>query len=317
MNNKIESMKKWSIEIDKMRGSSHPMSEYQTVILSNDGNEIAVDILEAKEAKAVIVFMPGTNAYTYLYNDYLFALFNLGYHVVAFDPRGHGKSGGRPGGYSIEELLSDFTCVAEYTKKRFQLPLFVSGSSQGGITAFYYLLKDQSVSGGICHNLADLSDPRSVELIRYPRLGKWLRPLSLLIPKLKFFEKIPVAMCLYLDLKNEPVKGFKNAKQVLYENPFLHPYVSLKTLMSLGNTSPPKPMSESQVPLFVIQAGGDNIFRTNYIEYILSKYLGEKKIKIYPGLPHYMIVDYVDQFINDVDDWIKLQLKRSRGFKNE
>jgi len=76
--------------------------------------------------------MPGTSAYALIYGEFLKALADRGYNVVGFDPRGHGRSGGERGSYTIPELVSDMKAAVEYAQKRFGDPIVVAGSSQGG-----------------------------------------------------------------------------------------------------------------------------------------------------------------------------------------
>jgi alpha-beta hydrolase superfamily lysophospholipase len=302
---KIKQMQKSTTVRDQERGNHYPMSQYETIdIHSEDGTRLSIDILKRKQAKNCIIFIPGTNAYTYIYNDYLFALWEKGHNVIAFDPRGHGKSGGTPGLYSIDELVQDTESVVQYVKKRWpNQKVFLSGSSQGGITAFYYSLKDTSIAGTICHNIADLSDSSSVELTRNPLLSRLVKPI---LPWVRsFLGKLSIPLTYYLDLENEPVQGFANAKQILYEDPFIHPNVSLKLIHSLSSTPPPRPIEELKVPIFVLQAGDDQIFRLNYFQRIFDRLKVKKELKVYQGLPHYMIVDHVQHYIDDVENWIQ------------
>ena len=286
----------------ELRGHSHDLSLYEHRQLHFNGIDFSVSILENPSAKKTFVFMPGTNAYGLLYTDFLFALYHRGFNIVTFDPRGHGVSGGQPGGYTMEELVDDFQQVFNYALNRWGLPTMIGGSSQGGITAFYLAQKDSRVERVLCHNLADLSDDRSMELTRIPRLGKYLKRILPILNK--FIPNLPFPMLGYLDLKREPVKGFKHAKEVIAKDPYVYPLISIRTLYSLAYCPPPKALSETEVPLFVLQAGEDTIFKTDYIRYIFNR-IGsrDKTLKVYPGLPHYMIVDYVDEFIEDVAQW--------------
>jgi pimeloyl-ACP methyl ester carboxylesterase len=222
---------------------------------------------------------------------------------VGFDPRGHGRSQGARGSYTVGELVADMRSVVEHARKRFGDPVVVAGSSQGGITAFYLAAAGAPVAGVICHNAADLSDPDSVRLTRFPRIGRLLKPA---LPRLaRMFPELPVPMTAYIDLKLEPVRNMGSARDVLYWDPLLVPFVRLKTMASLGGEPLARPVEEIEIPVMLLQAEKDTIFPTDYIETIHARLRCEKSLKIYPGLPHYMIVDHVDRILNDVVEWME------------
>ena len=265
--------------------------------------------------KGVIIFTPGTNAYALLYGDYLKALAALGYKVIGFDPRCHGQSSGANGSYTVVELIDDLHSLSHFIYNEEKLPLFLSGSSQGGIVSFYCAAKEQAVAesekrksiiqGLICHNIADLAHPSAVELTRIPELSKMFKTPFQLMARL--FPEWPVSMLFYLDLKNEPVRNMGNAWEIIQSDPLIVDMVRLKTLASLSSTSLAIDVESLSTPLFLIQAGNDNIFKTAYSEWLYNRLNCPKKMIVYPDLPHYMIVDYVEEFIGDVAAWLNVQ----------
>lgn len=293
--------------ICKKRGVAPYFDRFQSDRVQSDGLRLHLDILEVKGATSTVVFMPGTNAYGLLYGDFLVALADRGHNVVSFDPRGHGRSEGARGSYVLSELVRDMETTVSYARQRFKGTVSVAGSSQGGIVAFYYAAQDPSVACAICHNAADLGAPESVELIRYPTLGRWLRPL--LLQAADWAPEFPVLMTAYLDLAREPVRHFGSAQQVLYWDPLLVPYVRLKTLASLGNTPLPCDLRDIRVPIMLLQAGRDTIFSTDYIRRLYDGLTCQKTLQLYPDLHHYMIVDSVDEWIDDVASWLDTHAK--------
>lgn len=289
--------------ICKERGVADYFERFERASTISDGLRLHLDVIEVSPTATTIVFMPGTNAYTLLYGDYLTALAARGFNVVAFDPRGHGRSAGRRGSYVIDELIRDMDAAVAYARARFKGSIAVSGSSQGGITAFYYAAAHDDIVCAICHNIADLADPESVRLIRHPNLGAKGKPL--LLQMARWLPECPVPMTAYLDLAKEPVRSFGNARKVLYWDPLLVPYVRLKTLASLGTTPLARPIEEIQTPVFILQAGEDTIFPTDYITKLHDRLSCPKSLQVYPGLPHYLIIDFVDEFIDDVVAWLE------------
>jgi alpha-beta hydrolase superfamily lysophospholipase len=75
-----------------------------------------------------------------------------GYAVVAFDNRGHGKSGGKQGhAPSVDSYLDDIEVFLTAAKQQFgNTPLFLYGHSMGGNLALNYVLKrDVSILRGV------------------------------------------------------------------------------------------------------------------------------------------------------------------------
>jgi pimeloyl-ACP methyl ester carboxylesterase len=290
-------------EISARRGAPDYFDRFEKGRVVSDGLALHMDIIEVDRGRPTLVFMPGTNAYAMLYGDFLTALADRGYNIVAFDPRGHGRSEGARGSYTLSELVTDMRSVLSYARERFGDPVVAAGSSQGGITAFYLAATAAPVAGVICHNAADLRDPDSVRLTRFPRTGGLLRPVLQRLARI--FPELPVPMTAYIDLQLEPVRNMGTARDVLYWDPLLVPFVRLKTLASLGAEQLARPVEEIDIPVMLLQAERDTIFPTDYIEKIHARLNCEKSLKVYPGLPHYMIVDHVDQILDDVVEWME------------
>jgi len=226
------------------------------------------------------------------------ALAERGFNVVGFDPRGHGRSGGARGSYTIPELVDDLAAVVDYARARFDAPVVAMGSSQGGITAFYLAATKADLHGVVCHNVADLADPESVRLTRFPTLGRWLQPL--LLRAARVLPELPVPMSAYLDLAREPVAHMGTAYDVLRQDPLLVRYVRLKTLASLGSTPLSCAVGAIRTPVQVLHAERDTIFPLDYVRHIYDRLTCDKELHVYPGLPHYMIVDHVAAYLDDV-----------------
>jgi len=291
------------------RGVPNRARRFTPDTVAGAAGPLHVEVIDVDREQPTVVFMPGTNAYTLLYADFLAALADRGFNVVGFDPRGHGASGGRRGSYVLSELLDDMNCVVHYARRRFAGPIAVSGSSQGGIVAFYYAAGHPEIAAAVCHNAADLTHPDSLRLTRIPpgmsrRLAPWLQAAARWIPEL------PVPMTAYLDLAREPVRGLGNARNVLYTDPELVPFVRLKTLASLSAEPLPCAVEDIPVPIMLLHAGADTIFPEDVMRRLYERLPEPKRFALYPNLPHYLIVDYVDVFIDDVATWLDEQCRR-------
>ena len=168
-------------EMADRRGIPNYFDRFETDSVTSDGLKLHLDIIEVDKAKPTVVFIPGTSVYAMIYGEFMATLADKGYNVVGFDPRGHGRSEGVRGSYTIPELMADTRAVVAYARDRFGDPIAVAGSSQGGIVAFYVAATDEKLAGVICHNIADLGDPESLKLTRTPSLSRILKPLFLVL----------------------------------------------------------------------------------------------------------------------------------------
>lgn len=299
----------------KQRGISNYYSRFSFSKVPINGQELHLSILNTPDPKGIILFTPGTNAYALLYGEYLIALAELGYKVVSYDPRSHGQSSGANGSYTIPELIDDLYELAHHFHHQDKLPVFLSGSSQGGIVSFYCAAKEEKIAneeqrsaiikGLICHNIADLTADNATELTRFPLLSSVMK--KWIIASAKWMPEFPVSMWMYLDLKIEPVRNMGNAWSIIQKDPLLVDFVCLKTMASLSNTPLAVPIDKIQTPLFLIQADNDTIFKTSYSKWVFDRLNCPKRMEVYAGLPHYMIVDYVPEFIGDVQEWLESQ----------
>lgn len=284
------------------RGSEPWFDAFTPVDIAGGAGRLHLDTIDAgPDARATVVFVPGTNAYALLYGEFLTTLAERGVHVVGLDPRGHGRSDGARGSYTLAELVEDVGSAVRWAEQ-LGAPVYVAGSSQGGIAAFYYAATGAPLAGILCHNIADLDDPQSARCMRHPRIGAAIRPYIGALAK--WWPELPVPMLGYLDLASEPVRGAASAAEVLLTDPLTVPFVRLRALASLGHGPTPNPAERISCPVFVLHAERDAIFPEDYVRSVFARIRGEKQIITYPGLAHYMIVDDVGAFIDDVDGFI-------------
>ncbi|MBN1365265.1 MAG: alpha/beta fold hydrolase [Syntrophaceae bacterium] len=289
--------------ICRQRGVADFYDRFEADAVMSGEIRLHLDVIPVDTRRPTVVFMPGTNAYAMLYGEFLTALADEGYNIVGFDPRGHGRSGGRRGSYTMPELLTDMLTAVDYARQRFGDPVAIAGSSQGGITAFYAAASGTPMACAICHNAADLSNPDSVRLTRYPFLGRLLKPAAMRMARVLPELKIP--MIAYLNLKAEPVRNMGSAKDLIDHDPLLIPYIRLKTMASMGSDPPPCPVEEIKTPVMILHAGADGIFPTDYIQSLYARLTCKKDLRIYEGLPHYIIVDHIDKIMPDILRWLE------------
>jgi len=298
-----QKIKAFLAEIGRKRGAPEFFDRFESASAVSGKIRLHLDVIEVDKNRPTLVFMPGTNAYAILYGEFLSALADRGYNIVGFDPRGHGRSGGARGSYTVPELMSDFRTAIRFARQRFGDPVVAAGSSQGGIAAFYLAAEGAPVAGVVCHNLADLGDPRSVELTANPTLSRFAKPFVMFNSRL--FPEFKVPMTFYINLAAEPIRGLGSSRDLLYQGPLLVPFIRLKGMASLGSEPLPCPVEEITTPVMVIHGEKDVIFPQSYIEYIYQRLTCKKALKVYPDCHHYIVFDHVDKILPDVTAWLE------------
>jgi len=287
------------------RGGASWFDRFEIASTVSGAHTLHLDVIAVERGRPTLVFMPGTNAYAMLYGEYLAAVADAGFNVVGFDPRGHGRSTGKRGSYTLPELMADFRAAIRYARERFGGPIFLSGSSQGGIAAFYLAAEGLPLAGVICHNIADLADPDSARLTRFPGISRAFKPL---MPSLaRAFPEFPVPMPLYIDMANEPIRGLGNSSDLLRTGPLLVPYVRVRGLASLSAEPLPAPVESIRTPVFVAHGGRDRIFPLDYIQRHYDRLTCPKEFLLLDDAHHYVMFDEVPRVIGPITEWMRAQ----------
>lgn len=285
------------------RGTPNFFDRFERVRIPSGGLSLHLDVIATDPARPTVVFMPGTNAYAAVYGEFLCALADAGFNIVGFDPRGHGRSDGRRGSYTVPELLADFRAALRHARERFGGPLVAAGSSQGGIAAFYLAAEGYPLAGALCHNVADLGDPRSAALTARPRLSRAARPWVSFGARL--FPELPVPMSFYINLKDEPIRGLGSSADLLRTGALLVPYIRLRGLASLGGEPLPRPVEEVRTPVMILHGARDRIFPRDYIADIHARLTCTKRLAVYEDCHHYILFDDVDRVAPDAVAWLR------------
>lgn len=299
---------------DKL-GMSQVLGSWEDEWIESGGIKLYAAVFVAGEKAPTVVFIPGTSVYALCYAEFMYGLMQAGINVVGFDPKGQGQSGGERGDYTVMEHVGNARDCCAYARERFKGPVFVMGSSQGGIEAFYLAATDEAVAGCICHNIADLTDPESVRLTRFgpkePGSGSGIQAtlskvsMAILKTMAGLFPRLKVPIASYLDLKSEPMRVFGNAWDFLLQDPLALQHITLRASASLATTPMPRPLAEIKTPVMVLHSSLDHIFPQDYVQRLYDNLTCDKAIKIYPDLHHLITIEHVDRVLPDVVEWIK------------
>jgi pimeloyl-ACP methyl ester carboxylesterase len=276
-------------------------------VLQVDGRELHLYHFTADPGDPVMVFIPGTSVYALLYTEFMYKLSQEGFNVIGFDPRGHGKSSGKRGSYTLGELVEDARAVIDHAVSVYGDKVAVSGSSQGGMVAFYCAAAEPRLKAAVCHNVIAPDEPGNERMTRWPAL---YRPAVPLLPMLQPLMRSPIGdlrtpVSAYLDLKAETSRLFPDVATFLKTDPLVVGAVSLAALTSLPTTPLAVRVEEIETPIMVIHAGRDDIFPEDYVRRVYDRLTCEKEFLYLPDAPHLVMTDYVDDIIPPVSAWLK------------
>lgn len=257
--------------------------------------------------RPVVVFVPGTSVYALLYVEFMYRLSQEGFNVVGFDPRGHGMSEGKRGVYTLGQLVDDALAVVYHCMDTYGSPVAISGSSQGGIVAFYCAAAEPALAAAVCHNILAPDEPDNERMTRNPRLFRPFMPfLGVFEPLMKtIVGELMIPVSLYLDLEKETSRLIPDVVHFLRNDPLAVNWVSLSALHSLASTPLARPVEEIEVPIMVIHAGKDNIFPEDYVRRVFNRLRCEKEFLYLPDYPHLLVTDYPEVLAPEVASWLK------------
>lgn len=137
---------------------------------------------EGPDARAVIVFVHGLGEHFSKYDEWLEYAVDRGYHVAAYDQRGHGRTPGRRGDFAFPDLIADLARFVEVVTDRWRnLPVFVVAHSLGALVTLRWVAK----SGHPALRGAVLSNPPLDIVEDVPPWKRWLfRALVRTVPRL-------------------------------------------------------------------------------------------------------------------------------------
>jgi len=272
-------------------------------VLPVEGRELRLYHFASEPDDPVMVFVPGTSVYALLYTEFMYKLSREGFNVVGFDPRGHGKSSGKRGSYTLGDLVDDARAVIDHAIRLYNDKVAVSGSSQGGMVSFYCAAAEPRLKAAVCHNVIAPDEPDNYRMTRWPglyRVAMQLLPLMKLLP-----GDLRAPVFAYLDLKAETSRLLPDIGTFLKEDPLVVNAVSLDALTSLSTTPLARKVEEIETPIMVIHAGRDNIFPEDYVRRVYGRLNCEKDFLYLPDAPHLVMTDYVDDLIPPVSAWLK------------
>lgn len=231
---------------------------------------------EADEAKAVIVIVHGAAEHHGRYKWLIEMWRSSGYHVIAGDLPGQGKSSRIRGHISSFDEYIKAVNIWVTEAKQFGLPVFLLGHSMGGLIIIRSLqMKHQSVNGVI------LSSP-CLETIYKPNKAMNIlsKGLNVLAPSFKVDSNLSVELA----TRNDTVRVHDENDSLYVTKVSVRWYRELVHAMELAHEEVKR---FANIPLLLMQSGEDKIVDKAKVKSWFNKVdIDEKSYKEWKGLYH-------------------------------
>lgn len=243
--------------------------------------------------KATIILSHGIAEHHMKYKTLIDYLNQNNYNVIAYDLRGHGKSGGKRGYVkSVNLFAEDVSELVLYAKKRYKTKIFLIGHSMGSLIHNLYLVNynDINVDGVIASGAAG----------NFTRNTRFLRFFP---GELLWFYKIKT--------KWDDPKLYSDPDQVanLKKDDYLLDYFYLSLInqtMIKGMRRIRKNITQIDCPYLFIHGEDDQIVPPELSQFLYEDIKSSDKTRnVYPGFKHNTLNDDNSEIIfNDIISWL-------------
>ncbi|MGQ9467215.1 MAG: alpha/beta hydrolase [Anaerolineae bacterium] len=265
-------------------------------------------IYETDPQAPTIIFIPGMTTHAGVYAglipgaNYLEALAAEGFNVIGLDLQGHGRSGGPRGLFTYRDLIGNISRAVDYARTHYNERVGVTGSSMGGILAFYAALEDRRLRTAVCHNVVDLRD---IHPILYLKRHFILIPFTEAIRPLgRHLTWFPIPVVAFL----EPSHVFErreNIRRWKADSLCVWAY-RCSSWISLFLTPEDKPaVEEMAVPVRIIVGENDRILQAPYHRRFYERLRCRKDLVVVPGAGHMLPLEYLETTVPWVAEWFR------------
>ena len=232
---------------------------------------IVLSVWQPSEPEAIIVFIPATMVHPLFYESLLSGFAERGFTVIGVHPVGHGKSPRNVKRYTIRDIVQNCRDAVSFAAERFSQPVFVMGTSQGGIVAAAAAAEDNRLKAVFAHNVMLSELPDSIYVSRFP---KWLRyvyrPAQGIFKSFAFlFPDLSLPLKFYLEPSR--ISASPEVAEKVKADKLIITRYSLGFLASLFTTRFPGLTDGSiHCPIYVISDSGDKLFTESYTRQVFE-----------------------------------------------
>lgn len=256
---------------------------------------VHVDVYPAQGTpRGSVVFVGGLSNHALGSASFEHALSRRGWNVVGVDLRGHGRSSGRRGDFTIPMMLEDIAAAGAYAKDRFGGAVAVMGSSLGG---FYALCAANAIDGfavAVSHWIYLPNEPIT-------RKDARMRPVALLLDKVVPNFRLPTRQVANWDGVCEDPE----LRQKCFDDPLMAWKYTARALASGMKYEPARPLTELQIPHLVLIGEQDTMTPMPYTKKVYDRLHGDKEWVVIPGAGHMGgLVEHQDKVLDAVDGFL-------------
>jgi pimeloyl-ACP methyl ester carboxylesterase len=260
---------------------------------------VHVDVYPVQgEALGSVVFVGGLSNHALGSASFEHALSRRGWNVVGVDLRGHGRSSGRRGDFTIPMVLEDLAAAGAYAKERFGGKVAVMGSSLGG---FYALCAANAIDGFECavsHWIYLPNEPITKQDAR-------MRPVALLLDKLVPGLRLPTKQVADWDGVCEDPE----LRQKCFDDPLMAWRYSARALASGFRYDPERALTDLRVPHLVLIGEQDTMTPLPYTKKVYDQLRGDKEWVTIPGAGHMGgLVEHQDEVLDAVHEFLSRRM---------
>lgn len=253
------------------------MAHYEFERKAFDGLRLYFQEWQAEEnQKGVLSLVHGLGEHSGRYSSWAARLNLAGYSMLAYDLRGHGKSGGKRGHLSsFTECMEDMSILMEETEARFPgSPHFIYGHSIGAVISVNYVLRRKPVLAGVI-----LSGYPSKSSVAEQKVKVFMaKVMGKILPEVTLASGLDPAT---ISKDPEIVSAYIN-------DPLVHDKITLGYGVSMmeGIAWADQHASEWTLPVLIMHGEEDKLGYAIGSREFASKIHADCTLKIWPGMYH-------------------------------
>ena len=244
----------------------------------------------------MVCLIHGIGEHSGRYTHVAAALTKVGYALLSFDLRGHGKSQGQRGHTpSYEVLMDDIDHLLDEAARRFpNRPHFLYGHSMGGNLVLNYVLRRRPRLAGVIATAPDLG-------LAF-ELSPWKITLWQIINNL--WPALPLAAGL-------DTKALSHDSEVVHDrenDPLIHDRISVRMFISVRKAAlwALQHAAQFPLPLLLMYGSADRLTSAGATRQFADRVTGDCTFKLWEGLYHEIHNEPTQQEVfNSLISWLQ------------
>lgn len=263
--------------------------------LDYKGLKLHIDLYEKGRDCPCIIFIPGMGSYAGTSRDFLTQLHLRGYNVFGIDFQGHGRSEGKRGDFTMEELVDNVSRVIDYLHSNYNFRIGVLGTSFGGLVALATAISDERIKSVIGHAFPTTESIKikRAHLVISSWLSRWVPSLYIDYRKFAKVAKLFDNPSTYEELRKDELQVWR---------------YTIRALHSLSLYIQNIPFERIIPPLMILVGERDRLCPPESYKSLLPRIKGEVELKLVPGVGHAITLEYIPQVLPVIDEWFKKTL---------